>query len=271
MSITTRRVVPILLALLVPAAALAQALPTTQPKYMRVIREDVKLGRNADHAKFEAGWPAAYEAAKSPDFYIAMESMTNNEAWYISPFASYAAMGEMLSREQQPALQTELTRLQRGDAEFINSFRAVELRARPDLSFGAYPDIAKQRYWEISIYRMRPGGEQAFAEAAKSYGAASTRTGSKSGYRVYEVIAGMPQPTFFVFSTVSNFAEFDGMFSAGDAVMKAMGADDEAVWKKFSDASVNYETMRFRLSPEMSYVPKETRATDPAFWGPKKP
>jgi hypothetical protein len=272
MSITIKRVVLLLLALLVPAAAaFAQVLPTTQPAFLRVSREDVKLGRNAEHSKFEAGWPAAFERAKSPDFYIAMESMTNNEAWYVSPFASYAAMGESLAREQEPALQTELTRLQRGDAEFISSWRAMELRARPELGQGTYPDLAKQRFWEITIFRMRPGSEGAFAAAAKSYGGAMGRAGAKSGFRVYEVVAGMPTPTYVIFSSVTSFGEFDRMVADGDATMKAMGADDEPIWKKFNEGLINSETMRFRLSPEMSYVPKETRASDPAFWVPKKP
>ena len=34
---------------------------------------------------------------------------------------------------------------------------------------------------------------------------------------------------------------------------------------------VNVETQRLRLDPDMSYVPKEVRAQDPAFWTPKKP
>jgi hypothetical protein len=81
----------------------------------------------------------------------------------------------------------------------------------------------------------------------------------------------MPTPTYVIFSSVSSFGEFDRMVADGDATMKAMGADDEPIWKKFNEGLINSETMRFRLSPEMSYVPKETRASDPAFWGPKKP
>jgi hypothetical protein len=34
---------------------------------------------------------------------------------------------------------------------------------------------------------------------------------------------------------------------------------------------INAETQRFRLDPNMCYVPKEVRASDPTFWNPKKP
>ena len=38
-----------------------------------------------------------------------------------------------------------------------------------------------------------------------------------------------------------------------------------------ADAVINEETYRFRLDPEMSYVPNEVKAQDPGFWIPKKP
>ena len=38
------------------------------------MREEVKISRSAEHAKHEAGFPAAYEKGKSPDYYLAMAS-----------------------------------------------------------------------------------------------------------------------------------------------------------------------------------------------------
>ena len=34
-------------------------LPTSQPGLLTIIREEVKLGRSAEHERIEAGWPAA--------------------------------------------------------------------------------------------------------------------------------------------------------------------------------------------------------------------
>lgn len=72
-----------LLALFASAATevVAQDLPQSQPALLTIIREEVKAGRNADHAKIEAGWPAAFARAKSPQHYLAYESLTGpNEA-----------------------------------------------------------------------------------------------------------------------------------------------------------------------------------------------
>jgi hypothetical protein len=65
------------LATLVPAAVRAQGVPATQPGLIHIFIEEVKVGRNADHAKNEAGWPAAAEKAKSKYNYIALTSMTS--------------------------------------------------------------------------------------------------------------------------------------------------------------------------------------------------
>ena len=268
MSTLITRALSLLLLAAAPLPVLAQGLPTTQPAFLRIVREEVKLGRGAEHVKLEAGWPAAFERAKSPDYYLAMDSLTGSEAWFVQPAASYSAMGEAMAREQDPALSGELDRLRRADGDLISGLRTIELRARPDLSRGTYPDIGKQRFWEITVFRMRPGGGSVFAEVAKMYGSASEKAGRTIGYRVYEVTAGMPTPTFFVFSSVASFADFDKLLAEDEATLKASTPD---AFKAFDEKLMNSETYRMQLSPQMSYVPKEVRESDPAFWMPKKP
>lgn len=270
MSMPRRLALTLFLLLLVPAGALAQGLPTTQPPFLRIIREDVKPGHVADHTITESGWPAAFAKAKWPDYYLAWESMTNNEVWFTIPHASYAAMGESLAREADPAIAPELARLSKADGEHINSIRTIELRARPELSHGAYPNLANQRFWEVTLFRMRPGSEEAWTKAVNSYKAAAGRAGRKMSFRVYEVVAGMPSPTYVVFSSAAKFGDFDTMIADGEATMKAMTPEDAPIGKDFNQGLINTETFRFRLSPEMSYVSDEIRASDPGFWKPKK-
>ena len=111
--------------------AFAQSLPTTQPNLLQIYREEVKLGHGADHTKVEAGWPAAFEQAKSPYTYIALESMTGpNEVWFVSPFESHKAMEDSQKRESDPALAASLARLSKADAEHITSNRPILAAAR---------------------------------------------------------------------------------------------------------------------------------------------
>lgn len=264
----------LLVSLLAPTAAIAQTLPTSQPNMLTIVREEVKLGRDADHAKLEAGWPAAYEKAKSPDYYLAMISMTGApEAWYVAPYASHAAIGDGLKRDDGDAVLTaELTRLRRADAEMINSVRVIHARARKDLSYGAYPDLATQRFFEITWFRVRPGHEQQFEAASKAYGAAAKRAGVSDGFRVYEVVAGVAGPSYLIFASTQSFSDFDRAMTDGEKTMKGANTEEGVALQKFMlEGVVNVETQRFRLDPLQSYVPKETRAQDPAFWMPKKP
>jgi len=271
---TPRRTLTLLLSLLAPTVAIAQTLPASQPNLITIVREDVKLGRDADHAKVEAGWPAAYEKAKSPDYYLAMTSTTGApEAWYVTAYASHVAIGDSLKREDGDALLTaELTRLRRADAEMISGVRVLQARARTELSYGAYPNLATQRFFEMTWFRVRPGHEQQFEAAAKAYGAAAKRAGVAATYRVYEVIAGVPGPTYLIISSVASYGEFDQSMTDGDKIIKSVNAEEGAALQKLMlEGVVNTETQRFRLDPVQSYVPKEVRAQDPAFWMPKKP
>jgi hypothetical protein len=268
-----------LLALLCAGAgsslAQTQGLPTSQPPLITIVREEVKVGRAGEHARIEAGWPAAYERAKSPDYYLAMVSMTGpSEAWYISPYANHAAIGESMKREAaDPVLTAELARLSRADGEVLNNARTIHAMARPDLSMGAYPDLARQRFWEITTFRVRPGHEGEFDAAAKAYIAAAQRSAPSTTFRVYEVIAGGLTPTYLIFSSITAYGQFDDMLANGMKTMQGATADERTALQKFStDALLNAETNRFRIDPQQSYVSRETRATDPTFWGaPPRP
>jgi hypothetical protein len=232
-----------------------------------------KCGRATEHERIEAGWPAAFAKAKSPAYYLAMTSQTGpNEAWFIVPFASNAAIADEMKLESaDTALAAELARLTRADAEVLTDSRTIQARARTDLSHGTYPDLAKMRFWQISIFRVRPGHVADFEAAAKVYGAATDRAATGSSYRIYQITAGLPEPTFLIFQSVESYALFDGMMASGQKTMQSLTAEEQATMQKFStDALLNSETNRFALNPTMSYVSAETRATDPAFWMPKR-
>jgi hypothetical protein len=255
----------------VAGTAFAQALPTSQPNYLLIYREEVKVGHTADHQKVEAGWPTAYGKANNPYTYIALVSMTGRgEAWFVTPFDSQAAIGDSLKREEDGSLAPSLERLAKADADQIDATQAILAMGRKDLSHGPYPDSAKQRFYEVTVFHVKPGHQRSFEAAAKAYGAAMDRIDHDASYRVYEVMAGMPSPTYLVFSSVTSYAGFDKMMANDMAVMKAATDDERGTLETFeANGLASTETTRFRLDPAMSYVTQEVRADDPAFWMPK--
>ena len=194
-----------------------------------------------------------------------------NEAWYVTPWASHTAMAEGMKREAaDPVLSAELKRLTRGDAEFLNNVRVMQAVGRTDLSAGAFPDLAKVRFTEITWFRVRPGHEAGFEAAAKAYRSAVQRAAPATSYRIYQIVAGVPGPTFLVFGTLESYAAFDKMMAEGEAGMRGATAEEMATLQKFSaEGLINSETQRFRVDPAQSFVSPQARAADPAFWMPK--
>jgi hypothetical protein len=254
------------------AVALAQGMPTSQPTFLHVYRESVKVGRSAEHAKWEAGWPAALEKAKSKYTYLAITSLTGSpEAWFIAPFANQAAFGESLAEEDDPVLGPELERLAKGDAEFVSALSGLQLRGMPELSQGAFPDISKVRFYEITTFRVKPGYYDEWVAATKAYKSAAARSGPEASWRTYEVVAGAPGGTYIVMSSTSSFADFDKMASDDAAIWKNMTTEESSVLGKFSkEGLLSTVTQRFRVDPGMSYVDAATKAKDPAFWSATK-
>jgi hypothetical protein len=272
MTILLRHSVPVLIVTGVASAVLAQGLPTTQPRLLMIVRETVKVGHAADHVKTEAGWPAALAKAEMTNYYLALVAVTGaSEAWFVAPFDSHATMGDVRRREQEdPVLTAELARLSKSDAQHLDAVRVLHAAARTDLSLGTFPDTSKQRFWEITTFRVRPGHEGGFEAAAKAYAAATARSAPGASYRVYEVIAGMPAPTYLVFASLAAYGEFDRMLEEGQTTMNAMTDQERQTLQRFAaEGMFDTETQRFELNPEMSYVPAEVRAQDPAFWGRK--
>jgi hypothetical protein len=258
----------------VSAPALAQGVPTTQPKFLHIYREQVKPGRAAEHGQFEAGWPAAFEKAKSPYNYLALEAITGpQEVWYVQSLASQAEYGKMMAEQNVNAVLTaETDRLSKGDGEFLSESNAIQAVAMPELSYGAFPDIGKMRYWEITTFRVRPGHYDAWVAATKAYIAAAARSAPGASWRTYSVVAGAPGDTYLVFSSVASFGDFDKMMAEGEATWKGMTAEEGATLGKFMKESViSTSTNRYRLDPRQSYVGAEVKAKDLAFWTAKKP
>jgi hypothetical protein len=261
-------------ALLAAASAplVAQAVPTAPRKIIQIYRERLKPGMEAAHEANESGWPQAFAAARSPMYYLAMSSMTGHpEVLFVSSYDSYTSWAkDMASTEGNAELSAQLSRLATADGPYLESLDVIEARYEPDLSYGAFPDLNKQRFWNISIWRIRPGHDKNFVDASAAYMAIVKRSGVTTSWRTYAVTDGLPSGTFLMFSSVAAFGDLDTDMANGAAIWKAATPDEQARLAKFFSESVVFTTSnRYRLSPTMSYVSAETKATDPAFWNKK--
>jgi hypothetical protein len=250
----------------------AQSLPTTQPKVVQIYREHIKTGHNAAHRANESGWPEALAQAKSPDYYLAMESMTGSpEVWYVAPYESYTAWGKSMERDAANSTLTAATdRLSAADAEHLDGLDILEAVAAPALSYGAFPDLSKQRFWNITVWRIRPGHDADFVQAHAAYVKIAKAAAPNASWRSYRVTGGMPTGTYLTFSSVDSFGQFDRDMAESDAAQKAMTPQDQAMFAKFfAEGVISRVSNKYRLDASMSYVSPEARASDPAFWNKK--
>ena len=181
------------------------------PRYMQIFREEVKMGRGGAHVLTESAWPRAFARAKIPNSYVALTTLFGpNEAWFVEGHASVAEL-EAANKaiETTPGLSAELDRLSQADAANVASSRAILVRNVPELSNG--PDInpAQMRIWEITIFRVRPGKEGNFFQGANLYKSLVQQARVEAPWATYEVMAGMPGPTYLVFSPHKTLAEID--------------------------------------------------------------
>lgn len=270
MRIVPRLIVPLIMLVAAPVDVVhAQGMPTSQPGRLTIFIEELKVGMDADHEKNESGWPAAYAKVNSPYYYLALEAITGTaEVWFVAPFESWAAEGESMKESQNnPALGAELDRLWRADGQYLASSRTVQAIARPDLSYGQFPDLAMVRFYEVTTFRVRPGHDQAFEAAALVYLENVKRQMPGASYRMYQVTGGMPGGTYLIFGTANAYAEFDQHMAEGNAMWAKVSPKDMATLQQtMSNDVMSVISNRYRVSPTMSYVSAETKAKDRAFW-----
>lgn len=250
------------------AGAVAQPLPTSQPTYLAIVIEQVPAGHGPAWDALARERRAVLERAALAPTTLALRAVTGaDEAWFISPAASFAEVGERSSRRPAAPEATALERVETAMAAHVAARRTVQARARPDLSRGAYPDLAAQRVWEISVFRVQAGYEDAVSAAFASYAAAADRAKLGLSWRVYEVVAGLPGPTYLVFSSVPTHAGLDTMAAEDHAIVPSFTAENGVAFSRFQKALTSGEVNRYRLDPALSTVPAEVRARDAAFWG----
>jgi hypothetical protein len=250
-------------------AAIAQGLPTTQPNLIVISRERVTLGHEGPHVRTESGRQATFERATSPDFYLALESMTGvPEVWFITPWDSYETWGRAMARdERNPELATALDRVREADRAHLDDADVIEAVAVPELGFGTFPDLNKMRFWEITTVLVRPGHEESFAASVLAQRSAAARASPGASWMVFRVSAGLRDGTYLILTSVESFGLFDQILAGSHAIAAAMTGQERQADARFRTEGLRSAVARrFRLSPDMSYVPAGTRAADPYFW-----
>ncbi|HSB62915.1 MAG TPA: hypothetical protein VLJ18_02070 [Thermoanaerobaculia bacterium] len=255
-----------------PLRAAESPAPPGPPKVLQIFREEVKAGKGAAHLKIEKGFVAAFARANWPTHYLALTTITGpTEAWFLTGYPSFAAWEKDRNEtDGNKALTADLDRLIEKDGEVLTNTRSLVAILREDLSAGGPVDIAKMRYFRLLTFRVRPGHENDFQDAAKIVKGAYEKAKIDLPWAAYQITGGMPGPTFMILSPMKSLSELDAAVARAGALREAEGPENEkALAKMASDGYATVESTIFAFSPAMSYPSKEFVARDPEFWTPK--
>jgi hypothetical protein len=242
------------------------------PPVLRIDREFLKPGKSGStHDRSESAFVKAMRNAKSPEYYIAMDSMSGkHRALYFTGYDSFAEWEkDALDDQKNAAFSAAIDRAEVADGDLLDSSDQSSWVYRPDQSLNQTGGLVGIRYFEIEVFQIKPGHEAEWDEAVKLVKAAYA-TVPDAHWAMYQNVFGREQPAYLVIIPRKSMSEVDAGFQQGAKFMAAMGADG---MKKLSDLSAaaiaSSETNIFAINPRQSYMMDDLTKADPDFWRPK--
>jgi hypothetical protein len=252
--------------------AVAQEAPPAPPKVLTIIREFVKPGRTGSmHEKTESAFVTAFANAKWPEHYLAVDSLSGPpRSLFLIGYDSFEAWEkDNLATMKNPALSSALEHASLADSDLLSSVDSGTFVYRDDYSLRAGVDIPHMRYFEISLFYIKPGHQKDWDDLVKLYMSAYEKI-PDAHWATFEKVYGNGNSEYLVFNPLKSLAETDRAFAQNKQFEAALGPEG---MKKLSDltaASVDLgQTNLFIFNPRESYAPDSWVKADPEFWNPK--
>jgi len=255
------------------AAQIQEAEPPPVPKVLMVVREQIKEGREAAHAKAEEAWPRIFSKGNVTTHYIGMTAESGpSEAWFLQPYDSFGGM-EKARAEIERSLAADLEVANVEDGELRTGSRTLLAVYRNDLSYHlaeALSSMPKCRHMGVTVLRIKYGHDADLVQAAKLLIDGYEKSNSGQPILTYQVTSGGPSGTYLFFSPMESLARLDEAPARTAAARQAMGERNQKLFDTLAPEVVqSSESLLFAFNPRMSYVSKEFAAGDPEFWNPR--
>ena len=171
-----------------------------------------------------------------------------------------------LATQTSTALSAALDRASANDGELLSDTDTSVLTYNEEQSLRAPVDITHMRYFEISLYRVRPGHRAQWNELVKLVKGAYEKI-PNTHWAMYEAMFGQEDVTYVVFIPRKSVAEIDQDMMNEKQFVEAMGEDGMKKLVELESAAVEFtQTNLFQFNPAMSYPPDEWVKADPEFW-----
>jgi hypothetical protein len=263
----------VLLGLFVVCAAQDKTSGTQPPpKVLLILREFLKPGRaGTTHEKTESAFVQAFRAAKWPTQYLAVDSVSGKpRSLFLIGYDSFEAWEkDAQAVDKHPALGAALAKASLADGEVQSDADGGIFVYREDMSLRANVEITKMRYFELSLFLVKPGHAKDWEELTKMYTAAYEKI-PEVRWATYEEMYGPWGDAYVVFVPMRSAKEIDAEFGQGKQFEQAMGEDGMKKLNELSAAAIgSVQTNLFMFNPRESYVGEDWIKADPDFWSPK--
>ncbi len=241
------------------------------PKVLVINREVLKPGKTgATHQKTESAFVRAMAAAKDPQYYLGMDSLSGpSRSLFFTGYGSFAEWEkDALGEQKNAVLSAALDRASLADGDLLQSFETSAFVLREDYSLNAATDLAHDRYFEIGVYHVKPGHTGDWDAIVKLVKDAYAKVPDVQ-WAMYERAYGGSQNYFLYITPLKSAAEIDRNFANGPKFVEAIGKDGLKKLEDLMAESVDQiETNLFALNPAISYASPDLIKGDPAFWKP---
>jgi hypothetical protein len=244
------------------------------PKVLVILREFMKPGKSGmTHEKSESAFVQALTKAKSKDHYFAVDSLSGRpRSLFLFGYDSFADWEKVYFETQKdPALAAALDHAAFADGDLLSDMDATVATFREDQSLRAKVDISEYRYFEISLFQVKPGHRKDWDEIVKLVMAAYEEKIPDARWATFEVAYGQqPGGTYAIFSPLKSASEIDRGMAQGKDFVAAMGEDGMKKLAELEQKAIeSSQTNLFAFNPKISYPPDEWVKSDPDFWKPK--
>jgi hypothetical protein len=220
----------------------------------------IRMIRKASGPTVDLGVIEAHRAARTPVDVLGMKSITGpHQVWLIEAHGSFASV-ENVDRALTAVPVAASPDDAFAPATLIGLLRPG-LSYRPEDAIKALPSA---RYYQISIFRTRPGTAVDFAEVMQIRNAALDRVNADRPELGYQILSGTTSGTYVFLSPMASLKAVDD--SLARRPVQGDGPARQASSKITSEADITREQFLFRVDPRISYVSESFAAASPEFW-----
>ena len=212
-----------------------------------------------------------YRASRAAVDVIGMNATTGtSQTWLIESHRSFSSIEET----DKALSQAPLTRNSRGEIDeevFAPSTRLIGL-FRGGLSYRPEEAIKLMhtaRYFQVTIFRIRPGADFELAELVRLRRAAFDSINLDRPEIGYQIISGSTSGMYMFLAPLPSMRMLDNGFARMPVYAEGLGPGGGKAGRQIAaDADATREHFLFRVEPRKSYVSEAFAAADPDYWRP---